>query len=145
MGLTSPPEEVRKYKGVRGRHPDAPPQNGSPCPGCAKHRARTHFEHNRVLGECGYPYDDPEIWECDACMEGKGRNQAGHTGVVGKCKWASTPERQSHTRSGRHPCDPASSASGDPTAHLPGTDRTGELGADAEERHASADSSRLVA
>ncbi len=48
---------------VRGRDPNALPVGaGSPCAGCRHYRGRNDIEHNRKVGECGYPYDEPMIF-----------------------------------------------------------------------------------
>ena len=117
-----------------GRDPDAPPAGpDSPCTGCRHRRAKDDPEHSRVVGQCGYPYDQPRVWECDACFNKKPRFNEAHTYEDGKCKWASAPMRASHKRAGRHPRDPATAASAEPTAGLPGNVDGRELGADADD------------
>ena len=118
---------------TRSRDPNAPEPKGSPCLGCRHYRARNDPEHNRKVGECGYPYDNPEIWACDACLEHKPRLDQKHTYTPSECKWATAQVRSHAPRTGRHPRDPATPASDDPTANAPGTVGGTELGADAEQ------------
>ena len=28
------------------------------------------MEHNREIGQCAYPFDEPKIWACEACIQG---------------------------------------------------------------------------
>ncbi len=87
----------------------APPAgNGSPCQGCRWRRGRTDVAHNRKVGECGYPYDEPIIPDCDACLNNKSRWTADHTYLPGQCKWASAETRRGSKRKGAHPTRPTS-------------------------------------
>ena len=64
-----------------------PSPNQNPCDGCRCGRARSDWSHNREIGTCYFPFDEPHIWECDACMHHLPRSHAGHTGVPGECRW----------------------------------------------------------
>ncbi len=116
---------------VRGRHPQAPPRKLTTCPGCRHFRARDDWEHNRVIGDCWYPHDEPTTWECDACMRHLPRDK-GHLLEAGKCKWGVVPARAYAPRSGAHPRDPARRASEEPTSRLAGAPGGDELGQQGE-------------
>ena len=77
------PRAVTKY----------PIPNENPCDGCRFSRPRNDWSHNRTIGTCYFPFDEPKIWDCDACMHHLPRYHAGHTGGPGECKWEyySTP------------------------------------------------------
>eukprot|EP00969_Alexandrium_andersonii_P343688 15191460-Alexandrium_andersonii.AAC.1 len=51
-----------------GYDPRALDRGRSACPGCKHRRARNDWAHTREVGQRGYPYDHPEIWDCEACM-----------------------------------------------------------------------------
>ena len=111
-----------------------PSPEESLCDGCRWRRARDDWTHNRIIGECYFPFDDPKIWDCDACMHHLPRCQAGHTGVPGECKWEQVDTRRSHVRVGAHPREPRVKKHHDSTAGLPGAHPDhGELGKDGEE------------
>ena len=99
----------------------APPAPTSPCPGCKGRMARDDIHHNRKVGECAYPYDEPTIWGCDACLKRVPRLHASHTQKFGECQWAVKPVRAGSARKGAHPRDPAQPASDDPTQGIQGT------------------------
>ena len=82
-----------------------------------------------MIGECSFPYGEPVIWSCEACLT-RWPRERGHTVVQGECKWAVAGYRKKRT--GHHPRDPAKPASEGPTAGLPGTNKGVELGADVE-------------
>jgi len=125
------------------RDPRAPPMATSPCLGCSSLRYRGDIDHNRKVGECSYPYDEPDIWACDACLLHRNRLHHTHTQKVGECKWPLVPLRAAHKRKGKHPRDPAQPASDDPTANAPGTSSAGELGADAEQAVSDAERAQM--
>ena len=39
------------------------------CKGCQNMRGRSDWEHNRKIGECQYPHDEPFIPTCEACIK----------------------------------------------------------------------------
>ena len=117
----------------RGRDKRAPPKADSPCPGCKGNLPTYDWLHNRKIGECSYPFHQPTIWKCNACNNHKSRWKAGHTNIVGECRWATARERRSAPRVGAHPREPRRKATGDPTQGLPGTSPDGELGRDLED------------
>ena len=43
------------------RDPRAPMPEASACPAYKHRRPRNDWEHNRVIGECGYPHDQLEL------------------------------------------------------------------------------------
>ena len=51
------PGQYPAGRGVRDHR--APPNKDSPCPGCRHNRSQVDWEHNRVIGQCAYPHDDP--------------------------------------------------------------------------------------
>ena len=61
------PGQYPAGRGVRDHR--APPNKDSPCPGCRHNRSRVDWEHNRVIGQCAYPHDDPWIPECRVCQD----------------------------------------------------------------------------
>ena len=95
---------------VAGNDRRAPPKHQSPCPGCRHFRSRDDWEHNRVIGQCCYPFDDPTIWKCPACLAHKSLSTAGHTDVPGECKGAQVASRQSVPRSNKYPRVPRKKA-----------------------------------
>ena len=106
----------------------AKPHHLSSCPGCRYRRSRNDWTHTRVIGECGYPHDEPQLWECEACMDHLPRATGEHLLEPGKCRFATNPKRAYAPRRGHHPRDPARRATADPTAGLPGTGRAPDLG-----------------
>jgi hypothetical protein len=113
---------------VPGRDPRAKPPGESNCPGCKHYRSRDDWEHNRVIGECSYPHDEPVIPECEACQRRVARYAAGHTYEVGKCRWAAA---QIRTRGGRVR-EPQPQAHAEPTAGAPAQIDGRELGDEGE-------------
>ena len=98
------------------------------CPGCTTasgkpaHRARDHPLHNRIVGQCRYPFDEVSD-ECPGCAAGRPRYHHDHTLQYGKCRWALAGYRAGMPR-GQHPRDPRVPAATDPTAAQPaGTPR----------------------
>ena len=112
----------------RGRDHRAQPMGESDCLGCRRRRARDDPEHNRVVGQCSYPYDESVTYKCPACKAHLGRS-ANHTYIPGECRMTVAQERKSAPRKGRAPRDPRQPASDEPTAGLPGTHDGQELGA----------------
>ena len=102
----------------RGRDPDAVSPEQSQCLGCRYRRARANPAHNRIKGECGYPYDEPEYWKCEGCQHDRPKTSNTHTFLPGECRLTVTAERRSAPRKGHHPRDPRRRASDDPTAML---------------------------
>ena len=101
-------------------------------------RSRNDWTHNRKIGECSYPFDDPLIPLCDACIHHRPRNKMGgddgHTGIPDECKWAIAPTRTHKARSGKHPREPRRPATEDITSRMPGTSEGVELGAETEQQ-----------
>ena len=116
----------------------APKRVGSPCTGCKNMRARDDWTHNRKIGECCYPFNEPLIPLCDACIHHRKRDNMGgdkgHTGIVGECRWATAPTRAHQARAGKHPRDGRRPASEDITSRMPGTAAGVELGAETEQQ-----------
>ena len=102
----------------RGRDPSAPPVSQSKCLGCRHRRARTDPEHSRIVGECGYPYDEPIVWPCIGCQQRKVKSDDAHTFVPGECRMTVAQERRSAPRRGHEPRDPRRKATDDETARL---------------------------
>ena len=74
---------------VRGRDHRAPRDaRESSCPACRNYKARNDWEHTREIGECGYPYDEPFIPQCEACVARLPNYNSRHTFEAGKCRWA---------------------------------------------------------
>ena len=120
----------------------APKPSESPCQGCRSSRARSDWEHNRVIGECRYPYDDPWVPVCEACEDRKPRSDANHTFNSGKCKWATKESRAfAPRRSSTKPHEPVPKAHEEPTAGIPANVEGRELGADGED-HVAAEEGR---
>ena len=44
-----------------GRHKDAPEPRASLCPSCRNYRPRDDWEHDRVIGQCSYPFGTPAV------------------------------------------------------------------------------------
>ena len=74
----------------------------TPCPGCKHSRARDDWEHNRVIGQCWYPYDEPWIPECPGCQARKPRHDASHTYRLDECRYAVAKSRKQHKRGQVH-------------------------------------------
>ena len=123
--------------GQPGPDPNAPPRRDCiECPSCRNLGRRIDdWEHTRVIGKCKYPYDDPFIPTCQACIMRLNRRVSGdvqHTLADG-CVHAIAPERAYAPRRGHHPRDPARPAEDDPTAGMEGTSGGTELGQEGEE------------
>ena len=72
---------------TRGRDPRAPKAKESACDGCRNFRPRNDWEHSRKIGKCSYPYDEPFISKCDACVARLPNYSSRHTFEAGKCRW----------------------------------------------------------
>ena len=127
--------KAQPYKGAKPQEPDkrAPLPEASGCKSCRSRRKASHWGHSRTIGECRYPYTEPIIWECQACMHDKPRFGGGHLNEFGKCQWAVSRERRGSPRIGSHPREPRRPATSEPTAGLPGNLGEKELGQDFEE------------
>ena len=82
------------------KHP-SPKEN--PCEGCRWFRARTDWSHNRIIGTCYFPFDEPTIWDCDACMHHLPRSHPGHTGTSGECRWGQVGQHSEPPNDDRSP------------------------------------------
>ena len=102
----------------RGRDPITQPVNESMCFGCKHRRARTDPEHSRIIGECGYPYDEPVVWKCIRCRQRKNKSDDAHAHITGECRMTIAQERKSAPRRGHEPHDPRRKATDDVTTHL---------------------------
>ena len=109
---------------LRGRDPTARPVSESKCLGCKHRRARTDPDHSRIIGECGFPYDEPIIWKCVGCQQRKNKNDDAHTHIPGECRMTIAQERRSAPRRGHEPRDPRRKATDDATSHLHPADLT---------------------
>ena len=69
-----------------GRDPIAHAVNELRCLGCKHRRARTDPEHSRIIGECGYPHDEPVVWKCFGCKQGKNTSDDAHAHIPGECR-----------------------------------------------------------
>ena len=109
----------------------------STCPGCKGRRKRNDFTHNRVIGQCMYPHDEPFIPTCEACIQHKRHTDPAHTKDAG-CNAETTRPRVSVARERqlREPAEPVRSVSSASDARAAPGGR--ELGADAEAEHAPA-------
>ena len=114
------------------------------CPACLHRAGKTSWEHNRIRGECKWPFEPPIIWGCDACNNSINRELGSHTRVPGECRWEALGFRQSTPRTSAHPRVPRQAASGSSTAHLPGTHDGVELGADIWNRSTTRQLGRLI-
>ena len=103
---------------LRGRDPTARPVSETKCLGCRHRRARTDPDHSRIIGECGFPYDEPVTWKCVGCQQRKNKNDDAHTHIPGECRMTIAQERKSAPRRGHEPRDPRRKATEDATAHL---------------------------
>ena len=123
-----------------GRDPRAPLPKDSTCRACKHSRPRNDWEHNRIIGQCSYPYDEPVIPECHACQDRKPREHEGHTYEQGKCRWAAADIRRVHKRRNhREPAEARPPAEAEPTAGMPAQREGRELGQGGEEAAAAAD------
>ncbi len=102
-----------------GRDQCAKLPKDSTCPGCTHYRARDDWEHNRIIGECSYPYDEQQISICNGCQQRKQRHHPGHSYVDNECRWAAAPQRTSAKCSNPH--EPRTKIENEPTATAPGT------------------------
>ena len=102
----------------RGRDPSAQPVNESRCLGCKHRGARTDPEHRRIIGECGYPYDEPVVWKCIGCRQRKNKRDDAHIHIPGECRIVIVQERKSAPRRGQEPHGPRRKATDDVTTHL---------------------------
>lgn len=116
----------------RGYHSRAPNRDASSCDGCRLRRAVDDWTHSRIVGQCGYPHHSPYIYECEACVRHYSSEDSRHLLIPGKCRYVTQPGRAYRPRAGRHPRSPATPASSDPTAGMPGTRDGRELGQEAE-------------
>ena len=57
------------------------------CPGCNSNAARHDVRHDRGT-DCRFPYDDPIVWNCAACVSHKGSTHSAHSFELGDCQWA---------------------------------------------------------
>ena len=136
----------------------APPQEQCKCIGCNKKRWKFDYTHNRIIGECRFPYLNSFIPTCKACLEHKYDKSAhdfepdGHTpseGCMNREKStrhgsthvpkeiAGEPSRAvARARSGAIPREPArKSTLADASSDLRGAPSSGtELGRDIEDR-----------
>ena len=85
------PIDIRKVapaqKGIEphpGRDFRALAPRYSRCRGFRSFRARNDWGHNRVIGECSYPYDELVIWKCQACLNILPREKE-HTMIEEEC------------------------------------------------------------
>eukprot|EP00969_Alexandrium_andersonii_P289828 12810424-Alexandrium_andersonii.AAC.1 len=67
--------------------------------------ARTHT-HTREVGQGGYPYDHPAIWDCEACVNRWPRDEAGRLLEPGKCRYSGVAGCNSGPRKGHRPRSP---------------------------------------
>ena len=122
--LACPPASAQVNPGqeeerpLRGRDPIAQPVNESKCLGCKHQRARTDPEHSRIIGECGYPYDEPVVWKCIGYVQRNNKSDDAHIQVPGECRMTAAQERKSAQRRGHEPRDPRRKATDDVTTHL---------------------------
>ena len=93
-----------------GEHSAAPlDRKQCKCYGCKNSRASTHWQHNRIIGECKYPYTKPFVPTCQACYDMKPITAAAdgewlHTFDAG-C-WSSGKQPRTYAKRGKHPRDP---------------------------------------
>ena len=77
------------------------------CPGCRGQRGRDDCVHNRIIGQCYYPYTEPFIPKCEACIRritiGQERSGIRHNWIDGECKFANRFPRASAGRPSRTP------------------------------------------
>jgi len=78
----------------RGVDHRAAPRSETTCQGGRHRRARNDWTHSREIGKCGYPYDEPEILDCEACMNHLPRYREGHSFEPGQCRHAVQPGRR---------------------------------------------------
>ena len=121
-----------------GVDPRAASRSSTTCQGCRHRRARIDWTHNRVIGQCCYPYDVPAIWACEACVNHLPRDRDGQLFEPGRCRLAAVPSRRYAPKVGHQPREPASPSHSDPTVGLPGHargqhDRREELGVEGEQ------------
>ena len=114
------------------------------CDGCRWRVRRDDPAHTRVVGECKYPHDTTETWNCPGCKTRSPRFHHTHNYKQADCKWATAPSRSSVPRKGAHPRPGRQRATADPTAGLPGNTGEGELGAEDEKVDQPASSSTAV-
>ena len=74
------------------KDPRAPADfRNSTCVGCRGQRGRNDWTHSREIGQCYYPYDEPWIPKCEACVKRitiGARGALQHTLINGECKFA---------------------------------------------------------
>ena len=129
----------------------APAKKDSPCPGCRWSRSRDDFTHThtRKIGECSYPYDEPFIPECQACLERKHREHPTHTHEENKCRWANRDYRKTTKRKRRElqhqrPHEPVPQINEDPTTTHRIQPDGAELGSHGERQVVEADENRAT-
>ena len=97
-------------------------------------RARDDWTHNRIIGQCSYPYDKAFIPQCEACQARKQRYGGMpplHTFKQGECRWAAADHRTRDKK--KKPHEPQEKASVEPTAVAPDKIEGKELGQEGEE------------
>ena len=145
--VTCAEEVARAVPGVEqeGPHPEAPDDpKACKCYGCRNKRPATHWQHNRVIGECKHPHTQPFIPRCQACYDMKPINAAKdgeflHAFDKG-CWYLGKHPRAYAPRRGQHPRDPAMPATGDANAG-----QRGDAGIETELSHDAARSERHAA
>ena len=85
-----------------GRDPRAKAPKESSCLACKHYRARDDWEHNRIIGECSYPYDEPTVPLCGGCQKRKPRFHHDHSYVDKECRWAVAQMRTTSKRTNPH-------------------------------------------
>ena len=117
---------------LKGRDPRAPKKaKESVCDGCRNFRPRNDWEHSRKIGECSYPYDEPFIPQCEACVARLPNHSSQHTFEAGECRWGEATATGVRPRQ-QVPHEPLPRHHAEPTAHQPATIGGQELGAEAE-------------
>ena len=92
-----------------GQEDERPPRGRDPT---------AHPEHSRIIGECGYPHDEPVVWKCIGCRQRKNKSDDAHTHIPAECRMTIAQERKSAPRREHEPRDPRRKATYDLTTHL---------------------------
>ena len=102
------------------------------CRGCRHRRARNDWSHNRVIGQCCYPHDEPEVLEREARTNHIPRGHYGNLFEPCTCRHAATRCRAYAPRHGHDPRGRAKPAISEPATGLPASNRHRETGERAE-------------
>ena len=122
-----------------GADPRAPKREDFGCPSCRYRKRRDDWGHNRLVGDCMYPYDEPFIPGCEACWDRKPRLHEDHSYEPGKCVWGMADFR---VRKASKPHEPQPKAHADPTVGAPAKLDGKELGKDGEDKAQEAEAKR---